>query len=465
MKIRHERPDADLAFSVRAPLMITLVDGKQVTVENWSLQGVTWPEDTDILPKAASLSVPFQGVDVQFPVRFTHGDGQNELLFADLTVRQRETLAVFYRSILSGRMAATEDMITALDTPVDLVPMGETAEEEAAGKAKTAARLPRIIWNLLIYTLAAVLIFGVIGGQVWSVLSTVSVPQGRVSAPMIAHHAPIAAHVDKIAVELGDRVKQGDLLVALNDPRRQGALDDLRTEIVAAEERREDAFEKLRAQRALIRQRSEALRHRYETSGAQYIDRAFQEWRAYADRRSERAKQDDALRVSLKDLLHDRERALSRLKRQRANLKDEIAALQIVALEDGWVAEIKAFKDQYIARGDLAVSVESATPRTFVGFADESYAGTLYAGMKARVRVSLETGPRVFTAEITEISAGQDPDMPSRYGMRITLAPTEVTPEKARDLLRPNTPVEIEALRPMRLIAPLLEWGQKHVGP
>ena len=38
--------------------------------------------------------------------------------------RQRETLALFYRN-LSGKMATTTDMITALDTPVDPVPMDE----------------------------------------------------------------------------------------------------------------------------------------------------------------------------------------------------------------------------------------------------------------------------------------------------------------------------------------------------
>ena len=120
---------SDLSFQVRAPPKLELVSGDILKVENWSLRGIEFPGNAEVLPQKAQLSIPFQGVDIQFPVPFKPADEEGWLEFDELTGRQRETLAVFYRSILSGKMASTEEVITSLDTPVDLIPMGETDEE------------------------------------------------------------------------------------------------------------------------------------------------------------------------------------------------------------------------------------------------------------------------------------------------------------------------------------------------
>lgn len=49
-------------------------------------------------------------------------------------------------------MVSAGEMITSLDTPVDLVPMSETNAEEAAGCAATKPRLLHIIWSMALYT-------------------------------------------------------------------------------------------------------------------------------------------------------------------------------------------------------------------------------------------------------------------------------------------------------------------------
>ncbi|MEO1797222.1 MAG: hypothetical protein AAFR53_09420, partial [Pseudomonadota bacterium] len=114
MKIRHERPMSDLSFQVRAPLGLELSTGERLTVSDWSLEGFEFPHESDVLPKEAVLSIPFQGVDIRFPITLARQGTGKFLTFEGLSGRQRETLAVFYRSILSGKMASTEEVITSL---------------------------------------------------------------------------------------------------------------------------------------------------------------------------------------------------------------------------------------------------------------------------------------------------------------------------------------------------------------
>ena len=173
MKIRHERPMSDLSFQVRAPLGLELAPGEVVSVTCWSLNGLEFPHDTDVLPSQGVLSIPFQGVDNRIPVRFMPGGTDRELIFEGLTGRQRETLAVFYRSILSGKMASTEDIITSLDTPVDLVPMEETEEERVEDSKGKTPRILRVLWSLSLYAMVGAVVFGMLGQQIWSRLSAI----------------------------------------------------------------------------------------------------------------------------------------------------------------------------------------------------------------------------------------------------------------------------------------------------
>ncbi len=86
---------SDLAYMVRAPLRLELQSGEVVDVREWSQAGLTYPLDTDVLPKRGFLVIPFQGVELRFEVNFSQGAGPRDLLFKDLTGRQREVIRVF----------------------------------------------------------------------------------------------------------------------------------------------------------------------------------------------------------------------------------------------------------------------------------------------------------------------------------------------------------------------------------
>lgn len=74
MKIRHERPMSDLSFQVCAPLGLELSTGERLTISDWSIQGFEFPNESDVLPKEAVLSIPFQGVDIRFPIKLKRDD-------------------------------------------------------------------------------------------------------------------------------------------------------------------------------------------------------------------------------------------------------------------------------------------------------------------------------------------------------------------------------------------------------
>ena len=112
------------------------------------MAGLVWPEDAPDCPKTGTLSIPFQGVDVRFPVRLFKQENEGLVSLEGLSGRQRETLALFYRSLLSGKMASSGDVITRLDTPVDLVPMEQTEEEQAEQPVKFIPRPIRVQFNI-----------------------------------------------------------------------------------------------------------------------------------------------------------------------------------------------------------------------------------------------------------------------------------------------------------------------------
>lgn len=180
MKIRHESPHADMDWKVHAPLMLETPNGGCVHIERWSLAGLVWPDDAPECPKTGTLGVPFQGVDVRFPVRLAPCDESGLICLEGLSGRQRETLALFYRSLLSGRMASSADVITALDTPIDLVPMEQTEAEKTEQPGTFLPRPLRIALNVATYLLLATLVAGVIGKNIFANLDRIDIQHGRV---------------------------------------------------------------------------------------------------------------------------------------------------------------------------------------------------------------------------------------------------------------------------------------------
>ncbi len=470
MKIRHERPMSDLSFQVRAPLGLELATGDVVAVAEWSLSGLQFPGDSDVLPSKGILSIPFQGVDIRFPVQFKPGAEGRELLFDGLTGRQRETLAVFYRSILSGRMASTEEVITSLDTPVDLVPMEETEEEKTVATQGKTPRSLRVVWNLLVYCLIGVVVFGLLGQQIWTRLSSIPVGQARVVAELVEHRAPTGAYVDEIRVAPGEAVRQGQTLVVLSSPGHGGTLTEIRTDLRRAEA---DARQSRKAL-ALHMEGLADARRPFEAALAQTIaarrvgdflgDHTLQDMRraqqalALFDAEiSQRADDFHARREYLQDMLRAQKDDIAQLKRELSAEKDVGGAADIVALADGIIAEIPAFEDQFLARGDMALTLEEAGPRRVIGWLDEGMAAAVYPGMIAKLTAISGGQTRQIRGVVEDVVAMANPDRAGSFGLRVSVLPADWVMRDAPELLRPDAPMELRLARNPAWLAALKE--------
>ncbi|MEM6595469.1 MAG: HlyD family efflux transporter periplasmic adaptor subunit [Pseudomonadota bacterium] len=431
---------SEMEYSVRAPLRLEVQGGETVEVREWSQSGLTYPVETDVLPKRGTLTIPFQGVDIRFGVAFKKGEGPQDLLFKDLTGRQRDVIGVFYRSILSGKMAASEEMITSLDTPVDLVPMGETEAEEAAGKAKQKPRLLRIIWNLVFYALLALFLVGVIGGQIWDRLSSITLENARVVAPAVVHVTGAEGYVDKIHVATGDMVERGDSLVRVANPERDGAVDDIRRDIADAEEQLEMVTALVESHRA----RGPAVRANLEAVSPEALgDFDLGLSTASGDYHDLRAQLDAQYRAA--------QERLRRLKRDLGNAKAHARANDIVAQSDGIISEILVFEDQYVGRGQQVLTLEENTARSIVAWLNEARSEAIFVGMTVEARLRDGAGTKTYMGEISEIKAGLDPITQSDFGMIVTVSLPALDLAQSRSLLRDGAPVKLRALKDWRL--------------
>lgn len=460
MRVRHERPMSDLAFRVRAPLKLTLETGKAVVIDQWSLTGIIYPEETDILPKTGAISIPFQGVDIQFDVRFVDGTEPGEMLFDGLTGRQRETLAIFYRSILSGKMASAEDMITSLDTPVDLVPMGETEEEEAIGKAKAGNRYLRVLWNVAFYLLFATVVFGLVGGQIFGRLSHVPLQHARVVAPFINLYTSEAAFVDEILVAPGDVVTRGDTLVRLTNPEAEAALEDVREDITISDRLVEEARSRLVTHQDLRVQDRDVLRRAYLNALSRREHLNYVDASNLDDliRAQNALKNFDAAALTKIGPSYEIERQLqleadaaetrlSRLKRDLGNIKSSMSAGDIIAIEDGVVRSIDVFEDQFVGRGALAVTLEENAPRIAKAWLNETRSEAIYVGMPTTVRFNTGADTRSVDGTITDITAQVDPSISDEFGLVVSVAFDDMDIQETRTTFRNDAPVTLRALK------------------
>ncbi|WP_166417316.1 HlyD family secretion protein [Cochlodiniinecator piscidefendens] len=475
MKVRHETPHPDLSWQVHAGMFFETPMGEVLKIEKWSLAGFEWPVDGPECPAAGTLSVPFQGVDVRFPIRIERDEAGNGVLFKDLSGRQRETLHLFYRSILSGRMASSEDMITSLDTPIDLVPMGETETEQKAGDIGAGRRVGRLLWNIVFYLIFAGVVLGFIGGQIIDRLTYLHAESSHVVAPIEYYRSPVAAYVDEILVEVGDSVSQGQTLIEMSTPEMDSDIEAIRVARDAAERRLEDA-ERRYAQRInrydaehqsfvprlnaleLRLQRLIAVRSVYDFFAGRDLRTIYIAQAAIAGLERQITTRLAPLQTDIDEQalrVRDRLQELSRLRRDLGNRKDAADALNIVAMHDGIVEEVFVYPNQFIARGGDALVLEEAEPRVAVGWMPASAVDVLFVGQQADV--NLNSGGELIRlgAHISQISAGGDPLRAEEYGVIISFELDEISPEDIRSLLRPNAPLNIKIHRRW---APLEWW-------
>lgn len=464
MNIRHECPLPDLSFAVSAPLNVRTATGQILTVDRWSLEGIFVDAQGETLSDVF-LTIPFQGVEVAFPVKLAPSEADNKFVFVDLTVRQRETLAIFYKGLLSGQMVATSDIITSLDTPVDLVPMGETEQEKALGLAKAKPRFFRIVWNLFFYALLALFLVGFVGSNIWQRLSQVPLDHGRFVASVQSYAAPDIGYVERLNVQVGEKVKKGDIIARLEDPDRQSDVEEVRNDILIADRRLQSAMaqrDRHIANRTHFRQplwdafytlwhpfRPQEPRTPFYTGALQNAWYALQRFDAGEDQTS------NGYHTTLADLngaVEDRNLELRRWKRELRHRKSAANELVVRAKENGTVYAVHIRKGEFVGRGDLIADIEEDTPRTAVGWLDDKLATTAYVGMPATVRYSFRGRSKIIDGTVIDLQASTNATEPGKYGMVVTIKADGAGLLKTRKWFRPNAPARIDLKRdPLRL--------------
>lgn len=457
MNIRHECPLPDLSYAVAAPLFVQTADGTILISRRWSLAGIWIDPAGHDLTHGTALAVPFQGVDVSFSVKFTPTDDPEHFLFHELSVRQRETLSVFYQGVLSGKMVATGDMISSLDTPVDLVPMGETEEEKSAGLETASPRLRRIVWNLALYAFLAVFMVFFVGGHIWDRLSKIHLDHGRFVAPTEQYTAPDTGYIDRLYVRPGETVERGDIIARLEDPDRESDVEEVRAEVFLAERALEVAENELTEHLAnkskfrapLVKEYdrlSQHLKDHHPGTSSRSLGAllAEQHLQMFDDGTDVRAGGFHAIVASLEREVEDQALILRRWKRELRHRKSAANKYVIRAKTDGTVFAMHVEKGHFVGRGDLVAEVEEDTPRTAVGWLDDSMVTSVSIGMTATAYFNFRGDYRKMSARVVDLQAGSDAVRPDRFGMIVTLKMDDAGLKTSRKLFRPNAPAQLE---------------------
>ena len=460
MNIRHECPLPDLSFAVTAPLYVHTAAGQKLTANRWSLEGIYIDSQGADLCREVMLTIPFQGVEVTFPVKLAATDTPDHYSFVELTVRQRETLAVFYKGVMAGQMVSTGDIITSLDTPVDLVPMGETEKEKSAGMAKAKPRLLRIIWNVVFYLARAVFLVGFLGGQIWDRVSNVTLDHGRFVAPVETYGAPDAGYVQRLHVRVGEKVKKGEVIARLEDPDRESDVEEVRAEVLIAERRLKLAQSQLGRHikskdryRAPIWQTFYALWFPWqvhEPRAVSYPPSLQNAWDAVQRFDNATDLTPGGYHSILADLtahVEELDLDLRRWKRELRHRKSAADEFKIRAKKDGTVFAVHARKGDFVGRGDVIAEIEDDQPRTVVGWLDDSLATTVYIGMPANVRYSYRGQSKSIQGTVVDLQAGTDAAQPDRFGMVVTIKATDAGLLNTRKWFRQNAPARIDLER------------------
>lgn len=442
--IAHERPAPETEPHVIAPLIVALADGQRIIVRKWSLAGIRDMSLAEADLDGARLCIPFQGIDVAFPVRFSVSSDGKLWAFEGLTGRQREALGLFYRNLLTGKMAATDEVITALDTPVDLIPMGETEEEKAAGLATAKPRFLRAIWNIAYYVGLFALIAGVLGNAVWKRLDHVALTNARYVAPIETIAPPAAGFLAEIVAPAGTSVAAGDLLIRLSNPESAAGLAEVRGAIALVEARL------AAAEARLATHMRRATLERERASDIAAFDAGLS--RQAADFHDIRQRLEQEVRLI--------ELELRALRSERGRLREAERALEILAPVDGRVDRVLVPEGSFQRIGTPLVLFEADTARTVIGWIDSAEAAHLWQGMRATVYYAVSGERRSLPARIARIEAGADPLRPDSFGLMVHLDLPGLDLHEARALLPHNAAVGV------RLHRDLFErWFGNRFGP
>lgn len=456
MKIRHESPGSELDWKARAAIFVETPQRETVRIDGWSLSGLDWPKDAPACPKAGILSIPFQGVDIRFPVRLAPMSENRLVQLEGLSGRQRETLALFYRSLLSGRMASSGDVITSLDTPLDLVPMQETEAEISQRPAKTVPKKLRLVVNVMSYVMVSVLVVGIVGNNIFTNLDRIDIQHGRVIAPASRVLATRGGFVQSVEVRAGDVVQAGDVLVRLRDLKTMAELENTEAELEAAQ----DAYAHANAGLEELKNHSgsEKLSNRMAVASRLYSDfvgkgefddiqKQLSALRTYDP---EFESQFDPLETLHEMLVSEAELRLAKITSVRATRTILVGILEagfVTAPAIGVVQEVLTQKGHQIGPEDALFVFKASSSLVAVGWVSERFSETIFVGMPASIGLN-ENGHRLkMKGVVTDVRASDRPERPGEFGIIVTVTAQNLAGDAAKTRLREGAPVNLEAKR------------------
>ncbi len=439
MEVRHEPPSAETLFRLKAPLTVGFPDGTAVRVNDWSLKALYSPDLDGRSLDGAMLSIPFQGVNLYFPIELEPGQGAHEYLLHNLTGRQREALALFYRNLLSGRMTSTSDMIVALDTPVDLVPMGETEAERKAGEAKVAPRKARMLVNLLYYGTLFLVVAGFLGTVAWNRIARVEVLSAHVASATSQIIAPVAGYVREIPAAEGGRVAEGAVVVRLDDQEAlrllaeaEAAATEAADLQAAAEQRLAQHMAGRDAARATFRGGAERFDEGVSVNPGDFHD----------------------IRLKLQAEVELQRREAERQTARAAGYRDRAEATALTAPGAGTVVQHFVRPFDLVRPGDALALFELDEPRSIVAHLPATSVLKVWTGMQADVTYVSDGTGIVLPGEVRRLSVE---GMGAAQLLVASISVPGLSVDDSRRLFVEGMPVHV-VLRPRHLQRFLRSW-------
>lgn len=432
MEVRHEPPSAETQFRLKAPLTVGFADGTAVRVDDWSLRALYSRELDGRRLDGLMLSIPFQGVGVYFPIELEPGDAPHEYLFRNLTGRQREALALFYRNLLSGRMTSTGDMIVALDTPVDLVPMGETATERREGERQLPPRKARILVNLAYYGALFLLVAGFLASVAWNRVSYVPVLSSQVAAATGQIVAPVAGYVREIGVPAGSTVEGGTVVLRLDDQEALRMLAEVETALVEAAQLQAAAEARLAAHAA----QRDAARETFRGGPERFDEGVSVNTGDYHDIRLK-------LEADVQRLKDEQDRLAARL----GTLRERAEATVLTVPGRATLLEHRVRPFDLVRAGDALAVYELHEPRSIVAHLPATSVLKVWPGMRADVTYMTDGQAIGLVGQVQRIVVdGKGPEQL----LALTITVPGLGVEDSRRLFTDGMPVHV-VLRPEHL--------------
>lgn len=457
VELRHERANPAVSTEVAAPLVLTSPSSGDLKVSRLSLLGIRLADIPDETPDRGILCIPFQGYYVIVPVALKVTNQPDFLAFGELENRAREMITIFYDGLFKGEMITGQDIITKLDTPVDLIPMTETEEEAEQAKSKLSPRWLRSLSTVFLYLAMGAFVVSFLAAKAADRMYTVPLEQGRIAAPMVPHFAPADGFMDAIFVEPGQYVEVGDTLVRLVDPNLEVEILDLRDRIA----RKEDYVRRLevrlddimRVEAPSLYQRVMQLEDAIASHPAEDfladrdlddVDMALRLVHSEEELLRKFGPETFTRMFETKEAMQEEQENIWALERRIKESRDHSLGLNIAAVESGIIGSIDIHKNQFVVRGSEIITIESDAQRFGLGFVPHDLEKSIYIGMNATMIVGTSKGPVEIPSTVTGFEDHNTHNMFMEDGLLARLSPRDLTVAEARELLIPGSPIQLQ---------------------